>query len=355
MRVRIVSSESLNSWILGKFARKLEEELLRLDVLVDIGEPDPHADINHYIIYISYNHNHRAANDTLMITHIDDMYKFNLLKNQMQYAKLGICMSRDTMLQLINAGIPVDKLAYINPAHDNAIAPKRLSLGITSRVYPDGCKREDFLLKMCESITHPELFQIKVMGEGWDELVEKIRNMGIEVIYYSDFDYNKYIELVRSLDYYLYLGMDEGSMGFLDALCAGVKTIVTAQGFHLDAKNGITHSFTELNELVSIIKKIEKDQFDLINSVSGWTWSDYAIKHYQLWKYILNEGGKISESKKNYEDGLNSLLHKTHSSLRDRGLVKAKLFFLSFKKAIITIKKISSVREFFQKVKKRIF
>lgn len=355
MRVRIVSTESLNSWILGKFAKKLEEELLRLNVLVDIGEPDPNADINHYIIYISYNFNRQAENDTLMITHIDDMHKFNLLKSHMQYAKLGICMSRDTMMQLINAGIPENKLAYINPAHDNIILPKRLSLGITSRVYPDGCKREDFLVKMCESITHPELFQIKIMGEGWDELVEKIRDMGIEVIYYPDFDYHKYVELVRSLDYYLYLGMDEGSMGFLDALCAGVKTIVTAQGFHLDAKNGITHSFTELHQLVSIIKKIENDQFELVNSVSGWTWSDYALKHYQLWNYILNEKEKIDEGGKVYEDGLNSLLHKTHSSLGDRGVVKTKLFFLSLKKTIIAIKKINSVSEFFQKVKKKIF
>ena len=43
-------------------------------------------------------------------------------------------------------------------------------------------------------------------------------------------------------------------MGFLDACAAGVKTIVTPQGYHLDAMRGITHGFKELPELVAIFR-----------------------------------------------------------------------------------------------------
>lgn len=354
MRVRIVSYEDINSWILGKFARKLKEELLKLDVAVDIaGEPDPTAEINHHIIYIAYNHRHPADNDTLMITHIDDLSKFKLLSKQMEHAKLGICMSRDTMMQLIDGGIPAQKLAYVNPAHDNNIRPKPWKIGVTTRIYPDGCKREGLLEQLCEHIS-PEFFEFEIMGTGWDAIIKKMKNRGFKVVYYSEFDDQRYIDLMRSLDYYLYLGMDEGSMGYLDALAAGVKTIVTAQGFHLDAATGITHSFKELKELIQIFKKIEDERISLIESVSNWKWKDYAIKHYQLWSHLLSDGNAGIDNMNKYQDGLNSLLHKTEkNSGHHAGISKSKLLVATVKKKILKVKKIDSLKEFSQKIQRK--
>ena len=60
---------------------------------------------------------------------------------------------------------------------------------------------------------------------------------------------------------YFFFGMDEGSMGFLDALAAGVQTIVTPQGFHLDAKGGITYSGETVSDFVEIFNEIgEKNE-----------------------------------------------------------------------------------------------
>ena len=55
MKVRIVCYEDLDLWILGKFARKLKEQLTLLGVQCDIAKtPDITADINHHIIYYNY-------------------------------------------------------------------------------------------------------------------------------------------------------------------------------------------------------------------------------------------------------------------------------------------------------------
>lgn len=306
MRVRIVSYEDVNAWILGKFARRMHEELLNLKVNADIGnQPDPSADINHHIIYLGYNEK-QPLNDTLMITHIDDIRKLNLLNNQIKAARAGICMSRSVMNELVSAGLPADKLTYINPAHDSVMKPRKLTIGITSKVQPDGCKREEFVDQLFNHIS-PQLFSLSIMGAGWDNIVNGIRKRGFTVNYFSAFDYDTYVQLVPSFDYYLYTGQDEGSMGFIDALAAGVTTVVTPQGYHLDAPGGIVYPFNELEEVVSIFKKVEAEKRALMDAVSTWTWKDYAIKHLEVWEYLLKngEGGKVQSR---YVDGVNSLI-----------------------------------------------
>src|SRR5207253_3102787 len=134
---------------------------------------------------------------------------------------LGICMSTETLEQLVQWGIPRHKLSYVNPAHDGGIRPRRKLSGITSKVQPTGCKREQMLLELASRISGDD-FQFFIMGSGWSRIVESMRKLGIEVEYHEDFDESVYLSHISALDYYLYLGQDEGSMGFIDALRAGI-------------------------------------------------------------------------------------------------------------------------------------
>ena len=84
------------------------------------------------------------------------------------------------------------------------------------------------------------------------------------------------------------MGMDEGQMGFVDALAAGIKTIVTAQGYHLDVPNAIVHPFTNYEELESILLSLEQEKKKLTKSVSTWNWIDYTKKHVEIWNYLLD-------------------------------------------------------------------
>lgn len=302
MKVQLVCYEDIDIWILGKFAKKLNEELRKLGIDSNIGRaPDLTADINHHIIYLGYD-GRKTTTDTLMITHIDTLEKAYMLKKQMEQVEMGIFMSQDTMERMAHSGlgIPREKLCYVNPAQDGIIKPRRTVVGITSKTHPDGRKCENMLVKLCEKIS-PSEFMFKIMGAGWTKIAEYLRLKGFTIEYYDAFDYEKYVELMPSLDYYLYFSNDEGSMGFLDALAAGVKTIVTPQGYHLDAKNGITYSISGLEELETAFKKIADEKRKLTDSVKDWTWANYAFRHAHIWGYILDRSKQNAVSEQPVE------------------------------------------------------
>jgi hypothetical protein len=354
MRVRIVSYEDVNAWILGKFARKLNEELMKLGVDSDISNvSDPDADFNHHIIYMCLDASKGDIKDTLMVTHIDDYRKLNLLKKQLQTASLGICMSFPLMSELIIGGIPKDKLCYINPAHDGIISVKPYIIGITSQVKPDGCKREHLVEELSEYIS-PQLFHFKIMGSGWERVIQVLRNRGFQVDYQSEFIYDEYTKLIPSLDYYFYMGQDEGSMGYIDALAAGVKTIVTPQGFHLDADHGITYPFNTLQELVEVFNSLSQEKRQLIDSVKHWTWRDYAIKHLEIWNY-LSDPIKL-KTKSIYKDGLNSMLSKESQPLEVKKLsYYIRLYKGAWKRTIYRVKTGLKIFETFKRKFRSLF
>lgn len=305
--VRLVCRDS--AWIFSKFAEKMKEQLERKGIRAEIANcVDPKADINHHIAFHIYEPIMDCA-DTLMITHIDSINKVNLLRHQLQTARMGICMSRETMNVLASYGIAREKLCYINPAQDGVIKPKKYTLGVTHKSHSeiDKRKREAALLNICEAL-EPSYFCFKIMGAGWDRIVEKIRNLGFEVEYYSEFDYDVYTKLIPSLDYYLYWGFDEGSMGYLDALAAGVETIVTPQGYHLDVKDGITYPCRIIADFIDVLLDLQNKRKRRVELVKDWTWSNYVDKHLEVWKYILGCDETIYDNKHIYEDGIFSVM-----------------------------------------------
>ena len=134
--------------------------------------------------------------------------------------------------------------------------------------------------------------------------------MGFRVDYHDAFDCELNTALVPTFDYYLYLGLDEGAMGFVDALAAGVPTIVTPQGYHLDAPRGITHPFRSLEELVEVFHGIASRRNQLVEAVAGWTWKDYAIKHLELWRWLLAGRDAALVGSSRYPDGLGSVVQQ---------------------------------------------
>ncbi|MBN3040291.1 MAG: hypothetical protein JW867_04120 [Candidatus Omnitrophica bacterium] len=308
MKVQIVCYEDIHQWILGKIGLRLTDELRNLSVKAKIGySPDARADINHYIICFNYN-GEKNTLVTFMITHVETAEKVADLKERLVPADMGICMSAQTQNQLIARGIKASKLCYINPAHDGLISPRPLVVGITGRIYEDGRKNENILVELCQKI-EPDQFSFTIMGSGWENIVKIIRSLGFAVQYYNHFDYHRYLKIIPSLDYYLYWSYDEGSMGFIDALSAGVETIVTPQGYHLDVKGGISYPIQNISDMVDIFKSIADKRRERINSVSQWTWPNYAQKHIDIWTYLLNgrDPAYLAKHKSNFPDGLSSL------------------------------------------------
>lgn len=294
-------------WILRKFAIKMKEELDKQGYKCLIQNvADPLADINHHVIYASCNPV-ISYNETFMITHIDSYNKIEFIKHQLKKVKMGICMSRETLEKLASYGVPREKLCFINPAQDGTIKPKKYVLGIMHRTYNDHRKNENVLIDICKELD-TDYFTFKIMGNGWENIVGILRTVGFEVEYYNEFNYEVYTKLIPSLDYYLFWGFDEGSMGYLDALRAGIETIVTPQGFHLDVKDGITYPCRTIVDFKEVLFMLQEKRQKIVQSVDSLTWENYVNKHLEVWNYLLGNEDGIYKNQHMYEDGIFSVL-----------------------------------------------
>lgn len=303
MKVNIICKEDVHSWILGKFALKMQECMKELGIECTISKtPDDGADINHNIVYYEFDGKHRNV-DTVMITHIDEIEKLDFIKKNIGAMSMGICMSNQMAHWLAKMGVDKSKLCYANPAHDGCALIKKYVIGIASRVYADGRKREIFFNQFANDLD-PRFFEFKFMGAGWERQVEALRSKGFSVVYYNKFIRDEYYKMIQSLDYYLYTGTDEGQMGFVDAAAAGVPSIVTPQGYHLDAPDALTYPFWTYEDLLAILLELQSKRQKMIDSVSTWTWMDYTKKHVEIWQYLIDKKGLGS-----YPDGLNSYLN----------------------------------------------
>lgn len=275
LNVHIVNYEEPRyNGILSKYAYKMKEELEKLKVKVTVSnEPDPRADINHHINYRSYKPS--GTIDTLMVTHITTQEKMDSLVKGMKTAKKGICFSQDTEHYLTAKGIK--NLCTILPAHDGYPRRPRRIL-ITTNVYPDGCKREWMFYELLKHIDCTK-FQFYIMGSGWN-----VQGLNANISYLDHFEKDDYESLLNTCDYNLYFGLDEGSMGCLDAKNVGMRVIAPRVGFHRDIE--VDYWFETQEELNKIFKEIEH------NPAEELTWKNYAKQHLDIWKELYKQSNK---------------------------------------------------------------
>jgi hypothetical protein len=314
--VRLVIDSANRQWIVGKIAARLAENLGVFGVDADIGDgPSDDVDVNHWMIFVHpWNYFHRApgffnagwtpgpTRNTALITHVDDPVKVQILRESIpRILDAGICMSRMTKAELVAYGIDPARLTYILPGHDGLVQPRRVVIGITSKTFADGRKNENTLVKAAEAM-RLDAFRFEIIGEGWEETAKVLRQAGAEVDLPSpshgvanalENGYAYILGRLPAFDYYLYLGWDEGSMGTLDALAAGVKTIITPQGFHLDLTGAITHPVRNAADLIQILQGIAADRQIRLDSVKDLTWSAYAKKHALVWRALLE--GRLAD------------------------------------------------------------
>lgn len=313
MKINIISPDAKSGWIIYKFGKSVYDQLIELGYEATLSDKfDPRADINHYFMpnNVGYSKTSKVDNHTtFMITHVDTALKLNQIKELTDAGAIGICMSLETRDKLIASGVKRNRICYINPAQDGQLKPRKVALGFTYMVHNDSRKRDDIILDVCKEID-PEVFRFVIMGAGWEKIIEGLKENGFEVEYYSQFDKAKYNELIPQLDYYCYFGFDEGSMGFLDAMAAGIGTIVTPQGYHLDTDVEITYPVSTLGDIINALKEIERKRRKYIEFANTWTWKNYTLKHIEIWKYILGieKLEVLLSNRGRYLDGIFSLM-----------------------------------------------
>jgi hypothetical protein len=299
MKVRIVVAVQNAGWVIGKMGQRLAAALQELGVQASVSdEPDASADVNHWMSF-AFADGCSGTLNTMFVTHADDPYKLRLIGERLRSAiQLALCMSPHAAGELAALGVPADRLWHVLPAMDQVLAPRRVCVGITTRLYDDGRKREALLVRLAGRMPL-DAFHFKIFGAGWEAVIPHLQRAGAQVEYdpgTDDWrgDYARIQEAIPGFDYYLYTGMDEGSLGTLDAASAGVKTIVTAQGFHLSLPGGITHPFVTYEELESVFRGLAHGREVQHQALKAWNWQAYAREHIGVWQAMLaHRGGAV--------------------------------------------------------------
>lgn len=288
----LVLTSDNKSWIIEKMANRIAEFGREFGFDVSIGENErTDAAVNHWMSYAFANVPHNTP-ATMLITHLDDPYKIRMVKNELNAGvDVGITLSSHTRDMLVKAGASPESLAVVVPGHDFAVEPKPIVIGLTTRLYRDGRKGESMLVALAKHM-RLDAFRFEIFGAGWEGVIPYLEAAGATVAYWpgtDDYraDYTEMMAHIPGFDYYLYLGKDEGSLGTLDALAAGVRTIITPQGFHVDLPHGITHSVWSQQDLEKIFAELSSDLQNRIRSVEGLSWRDYAERHAIIWRAIL--------------------------------------------------------------------
>jgi hypothetical protein len=252
------------------------------------GAPSQDADVNHFM---SYNFVVPASGvTTAFVTHIDDVFKMSHLRKIQVQCQINslICLSSYTRDRLIENGLDPSGIAFVLPAVDVLPERKKIRIGMSGRVYPDGRKNEKWLSHV-SSMVDMQHFEFHFFGSGWETTASNLESANAEVVIHQETesfegDHNKILSTLSTLDYWMYLGFDEGSMGCLDASLAGVPLITTPQGFHLNLPLGIRMPVQNKRELLKVIKNLSSNIHLSERTALYWTWDRYAAEHINIWE-----------------------------------------------------------------------
>jgi hypothetical protein len=290
MKINIVNLDK-EGWILTKFAKKIFNGLKKKNHEVYLSKkPRNDVDVNHYIIFLFLKNNYNFYPDntinTTMLTHVNDQIRYDKIKSTSKFLDAGIAMSKHHAREIELKKLGLKKVFYVLPPHDNDQMFKKINFGIFSNLYTDGRKNERNFEKAFLKLD-PDLFKLTIIGKGWNNIVKKLRENKIEVNHWNFFFRYIYIKEFRKIDYLIYLGNDEGSMTFMDAIQLGVKTIMVPQGFQHDLKDLITFKVDKnLRNLDKILLEILDSKIIFKKYKDILTWDNYVEKHLDIWKKI---------------------------------------------------------------------
>jgi hypothetical protein len=283
MRIQIVVGE--HGWIIGVLAEQLRESIKKTfnhsaSIKLVHGEPQHGDEVYIHFIYLNTKIV-KGARNIIYVTHVDYTIKLMIILLQHLRNAEFIVMSNQTG-RLIESAIPNSIVHILNPASihfkKNNDISKQLKIGLFFRIYEDNRKNNKLIAKLLNYASDfKENTKIVIYGKGFGSLINEDNNAIVE---YSDSDFNKekYNELLLSCDYVAYFGMDEGAISILDAATLNIPVIATKQGYHLDielAKGSILFDDGNgvLDHLCNLIKfnsqkslDVESQLYQIINT-----------------------------------------------------------------------------------------
>lgn len=295
MRVNVLSYEPAGGWILYDYAARLAAALAPHVEEAVVGFTQmPGFDVTLHVNYACLRQVQVPGLHCTMVTHIDTPEKFALVQAQAQAGIWGLCMSEETSRRLSTlSGQP----RFANFAPPAMLQSERClrTVMVSGRLYEDGRKNEAWVSDFVRAFRPGDL-RLRVMGAGWEARLAELGAEGYQIEHLPQFERSHYVDWLRSSDYLLYTGNDEGALSTLDALMFGVTPIVTAQGYHLEQEGEILTYATHA-QLLGIARGLQRD-LDEINARRQrlGDWDGFARRHVHLWQGLLAQPAHAADA-----------------------------------------------------------
>lgn len=302
-----INTTAASNWIFRIIAEDICREAQKLGLICRLGTLDEYQgeDIVYHMWWRLAVPIKGAKINSVFITHTDDALKEYDLKKMKDRFDSYVCMSLEDAKFLCNIGYDSSKVVGIDlPARNTYIRP--LSVGIFSACYPDGRKNEQWLLNYCEVDENAKLLNFVFIGTGWFMITKRLEELSISFEWHNvprslPYEYQYQQNILKDVDYYMYMGMDGGAMGTLDAYAMGCQLVVTNDGFHQTIPN-IDYAFDSKEGFIEQMKFIAKRQRDKIDFYAQRTAENYVRELLRVWngeqieKTVPNNGLESSYS-----------------------------------------------------------
>lgn len=282
LRINIVTVPS--GWILQRIAEQIGDALRSVGVDVRVTlEPSENCDANFYVDLTNCFRNKTSRLDIGLFTHLHEDSVRSLQPNWLQCDFIIHMCQR---YYLAFSGVyPPERMMVIYPWQiDGAFAKRRkVTIGVVQRGQYEG-KGFFFMLGLLNGAS-PMLrdwLHFLFVGKGWDAVVERYRELGIEVTYVKRESSHLYYECYQKMDYLLIPSLWEGGpMSLMQAYSQSVPVIAADVGWVPDLFAGEPWMMFPPGDgkaLLNILGKI-CSEFAVRRAVAEkFSYSDYASR-----------------------------------------------------------------------------
>lgn len=277
-------------WIIEKLVRDIASQMRCMGINVRIGPQESYD--NEMVAFHTRGYYFQplvnAVLNSVLMTHIDDVFKEQEMLSIAEKADSVICMSEHNAEIMWSMGASHEKVIGNNLPHRGGTV-RRPRVGIFSARYSDGRKNEDWLLNYFKKtpIDHRNKLIICLIGYGWESFGATIAKLGISFeIYRYDRDlpgeYERQKDIVAGLDKLLYMGFDGGSMSVYDGMYANVDMIFSDQCYHRGLDKGLL-LFSNQDEFFGLLDDIVFDVVSKELDLKARSIEAYAAKLLSHW------------------------------------------------------------------------
>ena len=281
MRVHLVEgyhSSAMRVWV---------EPLLTMPGL-EVTEgivPDSTADLNYYVPWHFLDlANLPKGKNVTFYTHYNPGSEA-VLKQKAQASDHIVCMSKQGEAELWNLGVTTPISVIYPPVLDQFI-PRKRRIAVVGAEQPNGRKHSSLLLDLAWSMDLSP-FHFIIIGTGWEDVVKKLKNLGVTVDYTAEASADQVLETYQTADALLVTAYREGGpLPLVEALACGTPVISPRYGLAAELPNLVKY-YTEVKDLQHCMNELVTPILKGREQLKDFTYAAYRSKHIELFNHVL--------------------------------------------------------------------